>query len=234
MSSKVGVPTSSVLVSMADREVRETTMDLLRHGEPVGGERYRGNGIDDPLSELGWGQMWRCIDNDTPWSRVMSSPMKRCRAFAEALAAQRGLPVHVEVDLREIGMGEWEGKSKQSLMDQDPASVQRFWADPIHARPKGAEPLPVFFGRIRGVVERIAQAYSGEHLLLVAHAGVIRAATIFALRGSLTAWSCIRVEYAGVSRITHSHERGFQMVLQRTPSRVGASVAKVPSDSKDR
>jgi len=30
-----------------------TTIDLLRHGEPVGGKRYRGQ-IDDPLSEKGW------------------------------------------------------------------------------------------------------------------------------------------------------------------------------------
>lgn len=179
----------------------------------MGGERYRGNSIDDPLSESGWAQMWKHMDDITPWSRVISSPMKRCRAFAEALAAQRGLPVHIEFDLREIGMGDWEGKTKQSLMEHDPAAQQRFWVDPIHARPKGAEPLPAFFGRIRGIIERSAQEYSGEHLLMVAHAGVIRAATLFALRGSLTAWSRIQVDYAGVSRLTHSRERGFKLVF---------------------
>jgi alpha-ribazole phosphatase len=29
-----------------------TTLDLMRHGEPVGGRRYSGQ-IDDPLSEKG-------------------------------------------------------------------------------------------------------------------------------------------------------------------------------------
>ena len=33
-----------------------TRIDLIRHGEPVGGRRYRGQ-IDDPLSEKGWKQM---------------------------------------------------------------------------------------------------------------------------------------------------------------------------------
>lgn len=159
----------------------------------------------------------------TPWSRVISSPMKRCRAFAEAFAAYRGLPVHIEFDLREIGMGDWEGKSKQSLMEQDAASIQRFWVDPMHARPKGAEPLTAFFRRIRGTIERSVQEYSGEHLLMVVHAGVIRAATLFALQGSLTAWSCIQVDYAGVSRLTHSRERGFQFVFPSLYRRLGTN-----------
>jgi alpha-ribazole phosphatase/probable phosphoglycerate mutase len=33
-----------------------TTLDLLRHGESVGGRKYRGQ-TDDPLSEKGWAQM---------------------------------------------------------------------------------------------------------------------------------------------------------------------------------
>jgi len=35
-----------------------TTIDLLRHGEPEGGVRYRGDGVDDPLSARAWKQMW--------------------------------------------------------------------------------------------------------------------------------------------------------------------------------
>ncbi len=32
-----------------------TTIDLLRHGKPLGGRRYRGR-IEDPLSEVGFGE----------------------------------------------------------------------------------------------------------------------------------------------------------------------------------
>ena len=35
-----------------------TTIDLIRHGEPVGGSKYRGQ-TDDPLSEKGWAQIAR-------------------------------------------------------------------------------------------------------------------------------------------------------------------------------
>ena len=37
-----------------------TTIDLIRHGEPVGGRKYRGQ-TDDPLSEKGWEQMWKAV-----------------------------------------------------------------------------------------------------------------------------------------------------------------------------
>ena len=38
----------------------QTTIDLIRHGEPVGGRKYRGQ-TDDPLSEKGWAQMWAAV-----------------------------------------------------------------------------------------------------------------------------------------------------------------------------
>ena len=39
----------------------ETIIDLIRHGEPVGGQRLRG-AQDDPLSALGWQQMRESVD----------------------------------------------------------------------------------------------------------------------------------------------------------------------------
>ena len=61
-----------------------TTIDLLRHGEPIGGRRYRGH-IDDPLSEYGWSEMWHAVSGETPWQQIITSPLRRCREFAEAL-----------------------------------------------------------------------------------------------------------------------------------------------------
>ena len=37
-----------------------TVIDLIRHGEPEGGKRYRGQ-IDHPLSATGWQQMWDAV-----------------------------------------------------------------------------------------------------------------------------------------------------------------------------
>ena len=39
----------------------DTIVDLIRHGEPAGGQRYRGHRVDDPLTEKGWSQMWNSV-----------------------------------------------------------------------------------------------------------------------------------------------------------------------------
>lgn len=62
-------------------------LDILRHGEPVGGKRYRGDQIDDPLSPQGWAQMQARIDECAMagldgWTAIVSSPLTRCRAIA--------------------------------------------------------------------------------------------------------------------------------------------------------
>jgi broad specificity phosphatase PhoE len=54
---------------------------LLRHGEPEGGRLYRGNLLDDPLSEKGWQQMQASV-NGKHWDFIATSPMARCQAFA--------------------------------------------------------------------------------------------------------------------------------------------------------
>ena len=66
----------------------ETWVDLLRHGEPEGGRRYRG-AQDDPLSERGWRQMHASGIEGAQLTGVVSSPLRRCRAFAERWRSRR-------------------------------------------------------------------------------------------------------------------------------------------------
>ena len=71
-----------------------TVIDLLRHGEPVGGRRYRGQ-QDDPLSDTGWAQM-RTSCAEQSWDAVVSSPLQRCARFAEELVAGAETPLVVD------------------------------------------------------------------------------------------------------------------------------------------
>ena len=107
------------------------TLDLMRHGEPVGGRKYRGQ-IDDPLSEKGWAQMQAAVGDAAPWTRIVSSPLLRCRAFAEALAGRHELPLILDDRLREVGFGIWEGKSAAEIELEAPGTLARFKADPAN------------------------------------------------------------------------------------------------------
>ena len=214
-----------------------TTLDLMRHGEPVGGRKYRGQ-IDDPLSEKGWAQVRAALGHTiphalqhverkgngaavghlsasplrgesrsplvgliAPWSRIVSSPLLRCRAFAEELAAQRGLPLHFENRLKEIGFGVWEGKTAFDIEREAPGTLARFKTDPVHERPDGAEPLADFYARVAAGLGEILAHHDGEHVLVVCHAGVIRMALAHALEIPLANAYRIEVASAGLTRL---------------------------------
>ncbi len=192
---------------------RKTKIDIIRHGEPVGGSRYRGHGVDDPLSDRGWQQMWAAVDGSAQWSRIISSPLRRCYDFAEALALKRGIPIGVDERIKEVGFGSWEGRSRHSVITEDHQAYKRFYADPINARPAGAEPLEGFFQRVTQALNDTFNKYPHEHLLMVSHAGVIRTAVSMAMNGSLQSLYAVHVDYANITRIAHSQDLGLQLIF---------------------
>ena len=116
-----------------------------------------------------------------PLQRVVSSPLVRCRAFAEELSRQRELPLSLDDRLREVGFGVWEGRSAAEIEAETPGALARFKSDPVHARPYGAEALDSFYLRVAEALEAILGGHADEHVLLVGHAGVIRMALAWAL-----------------------------------------------------
>lgn len=178
----------------------DTIVDFLRHGEPVGGRRYRGDGADDPLSEKGWQQMWSAVGEDAPWTRIVTSPMLRCRVFAEALREKFGLPVEIDTRFREIGQGSWEGLSPEEIIARNEDEYRAFYQDPQRHRPRGSEPLDSFGARVSDALSVLLERYNGEHVLVVAHAGVIRAALGFVMQSEPVAWYRARIDNAAFTR----------------------------------
>lgn len=187
-----------------------TTVDFLRHGEPVGGKRYRGR-TDDPLSEKGWAQMCAATAGEQPWLAIVTSPLSRCRAFAEWLSSTARIPCSVDERLAEVGFGVWEGHTAAEINQAAPESIFEFKRDPVGHRPQGAEPLEAFRQRVTDAYEDIAVRYAGGHVLVVAHAGVIRMAVSYAiglapervyrLNVGSAAMARIRIERRGEARL---------------------------------
>lgn len=184
----------------------ETTIDLLRHGKPVGGRRYRGQ-LDDPLSETGWQEMWYATSAETPWQTIISSPLCRCREFAQQLSEKLSLPITVDDRLKEVGFGAWEGKSAEMLKAQDDTILKRFYHDPINNRPATAEPLESFSQRVNEALQTAIQTHRGKHILIVTHAGVIRSALATTLGAPLGSMYRLSIATASLSRIRIEEQR---------------------------
>lgn len=178
-----------------------TYIDVIRHGEPVGGRRYRGYSVDDPLTEKGWTQMRAAVANNTPWQHIVSSPLKRCLEFSQELADNLQISCSTEDNLKEIGFGDWEGKTPEEILAEDSEALNHFYKDPVNNRPPGAEPLGTFSARVWDAYLSILENHKDEHVLVVAHAGVARAITANILKMSLDdVYSRLKVEYAAIIR----------------------------------
>jgi len=189
-----------------------TRIDLLRHGEPVGGRRYRGQ-IDDPLSERGWEQMWGAIQDRGPWQQIVTSPLVRCSAFAHALAEQANIPIREDDRLMEVGFGAWEGKTPDQLRSEDADQLRRFFHDPVSARPVDAEPLQAFLERVQQGFHEILSESKDKSVLIVAHAGVIRGVVVQVLKMPMDAMYRVSVPSAGMVRVQIDGDRPPTLVF---------------------
>lgn len=190
-----------------------THIDILRHGLPEGGHRYRGHGIDDPLSETGWRQMRAAVGDALPWQQVISSPMARCLPFAREVADRGNIPIRVDDRLREVGFGAWEGKTGDQIRSEDPSAIQRFYADPEIARPANAEPLADFRQRVADAIEDALEKHAGQRILMVAHAGIMRAAISWVTDSPLKNVYRVHIPNAAILRLRTDPERPPMMVL---------------------
>jgi len=187
-------------------------IDLMRHGEPEGGARYRGQ-LDDPLSALGWQQMRAATMNVPPWQQIISSTLSRCADFAKELADSHAIPLKLDAQFTEIDFGDWEGKTATELEQQDKAAFYAFYDDPVRNTPTNGESLADFQWRIQQAWKALLETHTDQHILLVAHGGVIRMILAEVLSMPLEAMFRIQVPYAALSRIV-IHNEGAQRYPQ--------------------
>ena len=187
-------------MTSSEPEYISTTIDLIRHGEPVGGRRYRGQ-INDPLSDKGWQQMRSAVAEHAPWDQIISSPLSRCVDFARELSQRHDIPLAVDGRLMEIGFGDWEGKSAADLMKSCPDILMKFWHDPTNHVPPNGERLLDFQQRIIAAWDEITQSYAGQHILIVGHAGQMRMVIRHVLDMPLDSIFRLQIANAGISRI---------------------------------
>lgn len=184
---------------------------LIRHGEPVGGKRYRGSS-DDALTESGWQQMLDYIDgsndNNHHWDYVYTSPLRRCLDVGMHVQKQSGVSLVIEPGFSEMHFGDWEGQDAESIMATDAERLHRFWLDPDNCPPPNGETMQDFRHRVLSVWDRVlARHYQNEKVLMITHGGVMRVVLQSVLKLSWPAVYRIDIPYAAVVRIHHTQTR---------------------------
>ncbi|MFG2768877.1 bifunctional RNase H/acid phosphatase [Streptomyces sp. NPDC048350] len=163
------------------------TFVLLRHGETAltPEKRFSGSGGTDPeLSAAGLRQadaVAAALAARGTIQDIVSSPLKRCRQTAEAVAARLGLDVRIEDGLRETDFGAWEGLTFAEVRERYAEDLDAWLASPKAAPTGGGESFATVARRVSATRDRLTGAYAGRTVLLVTHVTPIKTLVRLAL-----------------------------------------------------
>lgn len=97
-----------------------------------------------------------------------TSPALRCRRLAETF----GVPFTIDPRLHELDFGDWEGRAWDDLPRP---LLDRWCAGFVHARPPNGETFTELAARAEDFVSGLARTEPAGTVVVVTHAGVIRA-----------------------------------------------------------
>ncbi|MFI7134044.1 bifunctional RNase H/acid phosphatase [Nonomuraea sp. NPDC050153] len=184
-----------------------TSLLLLRHGETALSveRRFSGRG-DAELTPNGLAQAAAAAErlSREPYrlDAIVSSPLKRARQTAEAVARRTGLDVEVDEDLRELDFGEWEGHTFTEVQRRWPAELSTWLADPETA-PPGGESFATVARRVQAAGERLVERYEGRTVLAISHVTPIKMLLRQALLAPLESLYRMHLDVACLSLIEY-------------------------------
>lgn len=151
---------------------------LIRHGESIGNatKTYLGH-TDIGLSEKGIEQAEAAAQyfKDENFSAIYSSDLVRAYDTALPHARLHSMSIIKSRELREVNVGEWEGKTISYITEKWPDEFYIEWKQNFGiATPPGGESVYLAGKRMYDKLMSIAKEVDGK-ILVTAHAAVIRA-----------------------------------------------------------
>lgn len=187
-----------------------TTFYIVRHGETVWNKEQRLQGwLDSPLSEMGILHAQKLAEHliDIPFTVAYSSTSERARETARYLTAGRELAMHYEDDLREIFLGNWQGKTVEDIMATNRFDYELYTNYPAQFVATHTESFGAVTERAMYTLKNIAKIYPHEHILIVSHAVTIKCIINAILgRGIDQLWSAPYIEGTSVTIIDRLEE----------------------------
>lgn len=177
---------------------------LIRHGEVANAQEPRFNGhFDVELSPRGVEQIRQVASTlkDHPLSSVYSSNLRRTYAGACIVAEPHGLKPIAFPELREIGMGNWEGKTVKEIEQKYPGELEQRLKNVETFRAEGGESFGQLRDRVIAKLLEIVSAHRGETIAIMAHGGVNRVILSHALGIPPRHFFSIMQDYAAINII---------------------------------
>jgi phosphoserine phosphatase len=185
-----------------------TRIILVRHGhvdwhDP---ERFRGR-AELLLTERGQRQaqataLYLSSRAKPEPEAIYTSPLRRCRDTAAALAAPFRLVAQPVEELADIDYGAWQGMTRDEAAARWPEAVDLWFRAPHLAAIPGGETLPALLARTSAAWHDILHRHRTGTVAVVAHDSVNRVLLLHALDLPLSRYWHLRQDPCGVNTLS--------------------------------
>jgi len=182
-----------------------TSTLLLRHGQTgMSVERRFAGRADIPLTTAGLqqaGAVAARLAGRGGIRLVLSSPLRRTRETAQAVADATGAPLAIDGDLAETDFGDWEGLTFAEVMARWPEEITAWQAD-ADAAPPGGESFAAVTKRVSGALDRLLAEHQGQTIVVVSHVTPIKSLLCRALLAPPAAMFRMHLDVAALCEVS--------------------------------
>lgn len=206
-------------------------MFLLRHTRTTWNDlsRYQGR-IDTELSPDGLEQVQQIagLVKLHDFEVVYSSPLKRARILASAMAERAQVPLIIDERMTEIAMGPWEGLRRHEIQEQFGDMLDRWHDHPDGVQFPGGENLDDVAERVGAFMDAIFKDRLRNRIAVISHDAVVKVALMLSLGLELRHLHRFRMRNGSVSVLKGSSYIGSVDAIDCT-SHLTGSPFRVPS-----
>jgi broad specificity phosphatase PhoE len=184
-------------------------MYLIRHGATANNDarpvRLQGRRTDPGLSDQGRDQAERtgAFFAQSDVDAVYSSPLRRARETAGAIATPHEVAVEIVEGLVEVDVGDWEGRPWDEVERANPEAYRLFMSDASVHPYLGGETITTVRDRSLPVIQRLMAENTGRTIVAVAHNVVNRTCLAHWLGMPLKQYRSIPQDNCGINLLRY-------------------------------
>jgi len=196
-----------------------TKLYLIRHGLTEWNIHNRFQGSSDiPLCSEGIRQAQKLAERlkNIKFSSIYASDLSRAYETAKIIAQFHNIQVKKIPELREISFGEWEGLTKDEILQLKTYDFLAWKSSPHKVEFPGDGSLKKVQQRIEAGLKEIIENNMGEDIVLVSHGGSLKIAIITLLGLDLSFYNKFWLGNTSLSIIEIRKDRNILSLLNDT------------------